>query len=273
MMDRKRVALCFVVRDNAYYLPGVFKNIDDLNKLDFDFVSIFITDNITDNSIELIQEYKSLHPNVIHRNIQNHISYRTHRIANARNSCLDIIYNELDNIDYHIMIDADDVNHKKWDIEVINNYLNNWDNDDWHSITFNRPSNYYDLWALLYDDYYHHCWGYGGENMKYIHYIQKEFKEKLDTLKENSVEVHSSFCGFGIYKTELHRGIRYEGMFKNVKHLLKPEESLIFARKETEFNLYLYNNLEICEHIYYNLMAKERGLKHKVSKYFVSPLG
>ena len=38
IIDKKRVALCFVVRDNAYYLPDVFKNIDNLNNLDFNFV-------------------------------------------------------------------------------------------------------------------------------------------------------------------------------------------------------------------------------------------
>ena len=265
-MNRKKVAICFCVRDNDYYLPSIFKNIDRLSTLNFDFIPIFVTDNITDDSIILIKQYKEENPNVIHRNIINHISYRTERIANARNSCIDIVYNELIGIDYHIMCDADDVNEKEWDIKVINNYLNNWDNDNWDSITFNR-SEYYDLWALLYDDYMHHVWGFWGENDKLMNIMKSEIKEKLENLQDNSLEVHSSFCGFGIYKSEAYRGIKYKGMYKDVEHLLDPDRTLVICRERHNLkSLTLFPNNEICEHIYYHLMGKKRGLKHKISK-------
>ena len=56
------------------------------------------------------------------------------------------------------MIDADNVNISPWKISNITKYL---DNDDWDSLSFNR-SRYYDIWALLYGNIRHHCWGYNG---------------------------------------------------------------------------------------------------------------
>ena len=46
------------------------------------------------------------------------------------------------------MIDGDNRNTHRWNTDVINKYIENFDNDNWDCITFNRK-HYYDWWALL----------------------------------------------------------------------------------------------------------------------------
>ena len=41
----------------------------------------------------------------------------------------EILYNKIKYTDFHIMIDCDDVNKEKWNIELIKNYLENFDKD------------------------------------------------------------------------------------------------------------------------------------------------
>ena len=53
--------------------------------------------------------YKNMNKNnVIIKKIINDASQRTVRIAKARNECLNIVYNELKDISFHIMIDSHD---------------------------------------------------------------------------------------------------------------------------------------------------------------------
>ena len=152
------IALCFCVRDCEKHLESIFKNIELVKSLNVNVFSIFIYDNCIDNSENILNTYKNQNNNVFVRTIINTSEYRTERIANARNACLNIVYNELHDIKYHIMIDCDNVCSPKWDIQIINNYLNNFDNDNWDCISFFRKD-YYDIWALMFDDFKHHCWG------------------------------------------------------------------------------------------------------------------
>lgn len=143
------IACCLCVRDFGKYLPQVFDNLDLLRSEFINFNAIFIYDNCINNSVVLLEQYKNKsYYKVILTNIPNHSFYRTIRIAVARNKGLSIIYKELKNIDYHIMIDADSSNTTKWDIDFIKYYLNM---NSWNAISFNR-SDYYDIWALMYDD-------------------------------------------------------------------------------------------------------------------------
>ena len=58
------------------------------------------------------------------------------------------------------MLDADNVNVKPWNLNNIKKYLKN---DNWDSLSFNRDR-YYDIWALLYENFKYHCWGYNDYN-------------------------------------------------------------------------------------------------------------
>ena len=110
------VALCFCVRDCENYLIDIFKNIEAFKKYTkHNIYTIFVYDNCSDNTETLLMQYKKLFSErTIIKTIKNNNHRRTVRIANARNACLYIIYNEINDINYHIMIDADDVCCNKW---------------------------------------------------------------------------------------------------------------------------------------------------------------
>ena len=264
------IAICFCVRNCGKYLPSIFENIERLKILKFNIFCIFVYDNCSDNSEKLLLEYQTNSNNVIVKNITNNSKHRTVRISTARNVCLDIIYNELDNISFHMMIDSDDRCSNNWNIDIINKYLNNFDDDDWDSISFNKKD-YYDIWALLYDNFKHHCFGYD-RGMNVVRAMQRDISKKLNECKSNSIEVLSGFNGFAIYKTEKFKDFYYDGLYENFKNLVSDDEvnNSIQALKD-KFNLdvKLRQNPCCCEHLFYHISAFKKGRKIKISKLIV----
>ena len=265
------IALCFCVRNCGKYLPDVFKNIELLKTLGLNVFSVFVYDNCADNSQNLLEEYQQKNSQtVIVRNIVNAHRQGTVRIAKARNTCLEIVYNELKDISYHIMIDSDNVCAPRWDIDIIHKYLTNFDNDNWDCISFNRDD-YYDIWALLYDNFKHHCWGFGNKSHNVVNIMRNEINNKLKNCETNSIEVMSAFNGFCIYKTEKFKGLYYDGLYCNMKDLLSEEDRQNTIKKFKTYNLdlELHTTEECCEHIFYHLNALKKGCKIKVSKFKV----
>ena len=268
------IALCFCVRNCGKYLSDIFKNIELLKTLNINIFCIFIYDNCSDNSEELLINYKNKNNNsVIIKEIINNSPLRTVRIAKARNHCLKIIYNELKNISFHIMIDSDDIGAPKWNIDIINKYLNNFDNDNWDCISFNK-NEYYDIWALLYDDFKHHCWGFGKYSKSVVNAIKADITKKLQDCKSNSLEVMSAFNGFAIYKTERFKGFYYDGLYTNFKNLVTDSErNKTVEVLKNKFNLDVKCNEifpEHCEHLFYHLSAFKKGRIIKISKFIIS---
>lgn len=271
------IALCFCVRNCGKYLPYIFKNIALLKTLNLNIFCIFVYDNCSDNSGDLLCKYQIKNKySVIVKNIKNTSHLRTVRIAKARNTCLDIVYNKLNNISFHIMIDCDDVGSSKWNINIINKYLNNFDNDNWDCISFNKHY-YYDIWALLYDDFKHHCWGFGGlnslVNWRVVDNIRKDISKKLQHSKSNSIEVISAFNGFCIYKTERFKGFYYDGLYNNFKSLVTDVErnkTVETLKKRFNLNVNIVFWEECCEHLFYHLSAFKKGRKIKISKFIIN---
>ena len=162
------------------------------------------------------------------------------------------------------MIDADDVNVVPWKLELIKGYLKR---DDWDVLTFNR-NDYYDIWALMYPPFQHHCFGFFDKSIKVIRYIQNDVRNRLGSCKE-WIECQSAFNGFAMYKTPLFTGIRYDGEYKN-QHALIPEEARqgtlhALATLDVKLN---EENCESCEHLYYHLMASQKNsVRVYISKY------
>jgi len=256
------IALCFCVRNCEPYLINIFKNIyrlkSSLENIDINIkvFSIFVYDNCNDKSKQLLEIYQKRNNNIIVRTISNPSNHRTERIANARNTCLNIVYNELNNIQYHFVIDADDICSNKWNINIIIKYLYNFDNDNWDCISFNRD-NYYDIWALMFDDFKHHCFGYGDSSSKVINIMKNCIVNKIRESETNSIEVLSAFNGFAIYKTDKFKGLHYDGLYSNFKHLITDEERVksILALKKLGLNANICNKVECCEHLFYNISA------------------
>jgi len=271
-MYMQNIVLCLCVRNCEEYLEKIFQNINLLKTLNFNFYTIFIYDNCIDNSEQLLINYRNNNSNIIIKTIKNKSIYRTVRIAKARNECLNIIYNELKNIDFHIMIDADNSCIKKWNIDIIDKYLNNFDNDDWDCISFNR-SFYYDIWALLFDNFKHHCFGFGNQNNHIIKIMYENIIDKLNNITENSIEVISAFNGFAIYKTDKFKDLKYDGLYLNLKSLISDYERELnekFLKEKYNINVKCQHDMiESCEHLYFHLNANKLGNKIKISKFCI----
>jgi len=266
------IALCFCVRNCEQYLKEIFINIDHLKTLNINVFSIFVYDNCNDNTKSILENYQINTDNVIIRNITNNNNLRTVRIANARNECLKIVYNELTNIKYHIMIDCDDVCTPRWDINIIDKYLNNFDNDNWDCISFNL-NNYYDIWALLVDDFKHHCWGFAENSSKVVKIMRAYINDKLANCKTNSIEVMSAFNGFCIYKTDRFKGFHYDGSYSSFDPLITDVERANvenWFKDVCDLNVKCdKNRQECCEHLFFHLNAFKQGRKIKISKFNV----
>lgn len=273
------VAICSTIRNCGEHLPFIFENIQLLkSSINFNIFCIFVYDNCTDNTEELLINYqKDNKESVIIEKIINDSPLRTVRIAKARNACLEIVYKKLENISFHIMIDSDEIGVAKWNVDVINKYLNNFDNDDWDCISFNK-NYYYDIWALLYDDIKHNCWGFGKNSMNVVVEMGKDISNRLKKCKSNSIKVISAFNGFAIYKTQRFEGFYYDGLYDNFKTLVTDEErnktrkylkKYSINTKCEEINV-IYQNYEHCEHLFYHLSAFKKGRIIKISKFMIN---
>jgi hypothetical protein len=251
------VACCLCVRNCAPYLPQIFLNLNRLSQKFKTFSVIFVYDNCTDNSEELIRKYSwnSSFKTYVETN-PNRSALRPVRIANARNTGLTII-NEL-KPDFHFMIDADDINTEEWNIDTIVSYLSQ---DTWDSLSFNRED-YYDIWALLYEDYKHHCWGFHSFSPAVVEHMKKDISLKLKNMSENDLfPCYSAFNGFAIYRTSVFKDCVYSGHYEDVKKLISDEERMITLNKlKKELpDIFIQENYpQCCEHIYYHMCSKSR---------------
>lgn len=297
-----KIAICMVCRNVEKYLHCVFENIKNL--MHYDITLIVEYDNCTDKTYETIKKYIS-ELKIKHKLINlrgNNSIYRTERIANARNACLEYL-DTLEDIMYHITLDPDDINSKPWNINLINSVLNS--EKKWDAISFNGDNskdtggNYFDKWALLIDNFKWHSWGYGDFSQLVIKEIENYIFEKFEN--NEIIECHSAFNGFAIYNTKVFKGLRYCGRISNIdSKFFKKEDiskSIEFLKKRTTFieirdkfskspevqyplnsdknQCFIFkeqNNVqkilpdEICEHIYYHLCAKLRGASIVISK-------
>lgn len=302
----KTILCCLCVRDCEKYLKDIFRNLDELSTHFLNFYVVFVFDNCKDNSVLLLDEYKNNSKFKVYviYNINNSSDCRPVRIASSRNLCLDTIetikndFNK--NVDFHLFIDADDVNAFTWNIDTIKGYIYNADtdidlnlnldicdsnynktfynkyNNDWDILTFNRD-NYYDIWALLYDDFKHQCYGFNNCELTVsnliIEHMKNDIQNKLKNMKDNKLyDCYSAFNGFGIYRTNKLKNIRYDGTYDSYKNLFNEEEKEKTVNK-IKIELPQIDNLQTtprgdcCEHLYYNITAhRQNNARVRISK-------
>jgi len=267
------VAACLCIKNCEEFLPKIFDNLNLLGGCFSNFNVIFVYDNCLDNSEILLEEYKKtskFEVYVIHCQ-DNNSPYRTIRIANARNKCMDAIFNKIKNIDYHFMIDADDVNCNVWNVNIIKDYFNR---NDWDALSFNRKD-YYDIWALMYDNFKHHSLGYFNGILdchEIVCYMKNDISKKLDEIKDDELfECISAFNGFAIYRTHMFYNTYYDGEYDNIKMYISEkdrEETLEFINNILQCNPSINKNfIEQCEHLFFHIRAiKKNNARIRISK-------
>jgi len=207
-----KCCICGPVRNCGPFLDKVFANIEQLGSLFDDYQIIIYYDPSKDDTLTKLKKYQQKNPKLKFYVNQTLISpYRTHRLAHARNYCLNYIKTncDLDEYPFFIMMDFDDVNCKTVKPEILHKYLHR---NDWDALSFNTSPKYYDIWAL---SIYPYSFSYNHFNNTNIHnygVIQDYITNKLNKLKPGQLlKCISSFNGFSIYRTGKFLNSYYDG--------------------------------------------------------------
>jgi hypothetical protein len=207
-----KCCICGPVRNCGPYLNKVLENIEKIGSIFDDYQIMIFYDNSTDDTLDKLKEYQKKNNKMKFYVNKTLVSpYRTHRIANARNFCLNYIKTNLDINEYKffIMMDFDDVNCKEVRPRIIKKYLFR---HDWDALSFNTRPKYYDIWGL---SIYPYSFSYNHFKNTSIHnygVIQNYITNKLNNLKPGELlPCISSFNGFAIYRTNKFLNTMYDG--------------------------------------------------------------
>lgn len=253
-----KCCICGTVKNCGPYLEKVFENIEIIGNIFDDYKIIISYDNSTDNSLDILQKYKTEHPDkfILHIETQPFLPYRPHNIARARNHCLNIIRSNFINYEYFIMIDCDNVCADPVKLEHLVYYLTI--NTEWDSLSFNKEP-YYDTWALS-------KYPYVFSNMHfknpdgYCEFIEKIIKQ---TPPGSLIPCLSAFNGFAIYRTN---------KFINYYYDPRPRLDLIPTHL-IQKNIQLCGPIFLkgkaakvdCEHRSFHLMAVNNGARIRIA--------
>jgi hypothetical protein len=264
----KKCCICGPVKNCGPYLDKIFSNIENIGKLFDDYVIIMYYDNSDDNTLQKIVNYGKKNSKLVyHINTQKVSPFRTHRIATARNFCINKIRRDYTDFDYFIMMDCDEVNCKKVYPEVLGKYL---DRDDWDALSFQTSPKYYDIWALSIKPY-NFSYNHFNNNVAFYYIIQEHVTKLLNRLKPGELlPCISAFNGFAIYRTHQFKNCYYDG---RIRFDLLPKHKLVEHQVATNSLMVFkdYGNVngffEDCEHRAFHL----EGILKNNAKIRISP--
>jgi len=260
----KKCVLCIPVRNSFKYLDKIFNNILKIKSIFDNLIVCFYYDISFDNSLYLLHDFKKKYGKdcFILTNNEKLLEYRTHRIANARNKLIEFIENNYSDYDYFIMMDANNKCISNINTYILNEYLYN---NDWDSLSFNRSkllNGNYDIWALQYYPFVHHCHSFSGK-LDVVYIMRNDITNKLNSLKENELfECYSAFNGFSIYRTKKFLNIRYDGITQKYFSNEYIDNMLSYLKYNYNLNLNInYDNVDNshgggkqnCEHIGFHI--------------------
>ena len=120
-----KCCICGPVKNCGPYLSKVFKNIEKIGAIFDDYEILIYYDNSNDNTLDILKAYQKTQPRLkLYVNTTLVSKFRTHRLAHARNFCLNYVKSlNLNEYPFFIMMDFDDVNCKEVNEEVLKRYL------------------------------------------------------------------------------------------------------------------------------------------------------
>lgn len=264
----KKCAICGPVKNCGAYLDKIFLNIEKIGELFDEYVIIMYYDKSTDNTLQKMIDYGKINSRFSYYvNTQKGSPFRTHRIAKARNFCLDKIRRQHSDFDFFIMMDCDDVNCKTVYSDILEKYLGR---DDWDSLSFQTSPKYYDIWALSIKPY-NFSYNHFENNIAFYDIIQKHVTKLLNRLKPGELlPCISAFNGFAIYRKRQFRNCYYDG---RVRFDLLPKNKLVEHQNAANSLIVFkdYGNVngffEDCEHRAFHL----QGIRKNNAKIRISP--
>lgn len=251
--------ICLPIMNCGNYLKQVLANVIKITSIFNKCAIVFGYDHSTDNSLQIINDFKTNNTNTnidvrILINNNKRYRYRTHNLEFIRNLMISHVYDNFSDYHFFIMMDSDDVCSAPININMLKNHVNN--NSIWDSLSFNRK-NYYDIWALQYDQFIHHCRSFSFNSWPVIHFMKDDITKKLNTC-DKYFKVYSAFNGFAIYKMNKFKNIKYDGKtqyyFDNnkINSLVKYLNENVKTKRR---HIFLKNIRENCEHIGFHINA------------------
>lgn len=253
-----KCCICGPVRNCGTFLDKVFANIEKIGTLFDDYQILVFYDESTDNTLDKLKEYQTKNNRLrfyINRRLIS--KYRTHRLAFARNFCLNYVKSlDLNEYPYFIMMDFDDVNCKEVYPNILSKYLSR---NDWDALSFNTSPKYYDIWAL---SIYPYCFSYihfNNTDTNSYHIVQNFIEKKLSKLPPGKLlRSISSFNGFSIYRTSKFLHTNYDG---RIRIDLLPLHCVQTHSKVAKSNIIFHDyghvkgDREDCEHRAFHVQA------------------
>jgi len=204
--------VCGCTKNSASYIYKHLQLLYDMAPLFKTFKMLVYENDSTDNTVQVLDEFKKTHPffDYISENLDNRP--RTDVLAHGRNTLL----KHIGGFEYMIMTDLDDV------IAIFKpgqiKYLFEATHPDWDGLLANCLGKYYDIWALRIErdkwtplcpfqviDY--DCW----EKAQQYRTTQVISQHQINIpVSTPLIPVNSAFGGFGIYKVNKING-RYNG--------------------------------------------------------------
>ncbi len=258
---------CGPVKNCAPFLDTVLSNIEKIATLFENYVIILYYDHSTDNTLEILKRYQRRNNRLqFYVNIRPVSHFRTHRIANARNYCIEQIRKSYADYPYFIMMDFDDPNCKNCNILSLEKYLmrendkkeKEGDGEVWDALSFNTAPKYYDIWGL---SIYPFCFSYNhfANNQQFYQIMQEYVDKKLKNLKnEELLPCISAFNGFAIYRTQKFLNCEYDGRVN--LNLVPPAYMLAHMKVANSPLIYkdyghVKGRYEDCEHRAFHVQA------------------
>lgn len=256
-----KCCICGPVRNCEPFLNKVFENIEKIGTLFEDYEILIYYDPSNDNTLSKLKEYQQKnHRLKLYVNKSLCSNYRTHRLAVARNFCLNYVKSlDLNEYPFFIMMDFDDVNCKEVNPEILQKYLTR---NDWDGLSFNTIPKYYDIWGL---SLYPYCFSYNHfenasiDNVKAYTCIQDYIENKLSELGSGELlRCLSSFNGFSIYRTNKFLNTYYDGKIRMdllPKHYIEANIKAVNSKIIYHDYGHIKGAHEDCEHRAFHIQA------------------
>jgi len=252
-----KCCICGAVKNVGQYLDKIFENMEKIGSLFDDYVIILYYDNSHDNTLQKLKEYQQKNSRLkFFVNLVQTSNFRTHRLATARNWCLQMIKTSYTDYEMFIMMDCDDVCQQDVKLPILQKYLGR---NDWDSLSFNKAP-YYDIWALSIRPY---IFSYNHFNGTDYGKVQRYITNKLNRVPPvKLLRCASAFNGFAIYRTNKFLDCEYDGRIR--LDLIPPKlllENIRVNKSPVVFKDYGHVNgvYEDCEHRPFHLSAIQKN--------------
>ena len=267
MHKNLKIVFAGTAQNCSAYLPKTLNNIEDITSLCLESGYVFIENDSSDNTKDILQNWGNNRSNfhLINLDGLNQTPIRTLRLELARNTYLEFIKNHpiLRNYDFLIVLDMDDVGAYAVNLQVIRagiDFLQS--SSDIAAIFANQNGTYNDMWALRHtslcpndpwEEVLDYSIAYGCSDEESF---GRTFFNRICAFDPNlpPIEVNSAFGGIGIYKMGFVIRNPNPYLGSKIKILSDGTKSIHVAR------------WQVCEHVHFH-----RGIRAQNGKLFIFP--